>query len=249
MDASLGRFKKMDFHVHTPLSRCYEDHVMPEANLHTTSKDILQAAVGVGLSAMVITDHNTAEGIDPMREAAASYNGLSIFPGMEVSARGGHVLGVFDLDTPVADLRRLVSALGFTKEQEGEGYYQSPLWMDEAFALIADAGGLAIAAHIDRQPRGLVASGESLADKVRVFGSQHLSAVEITVPHDRKLWNGGLVPNFPQRRACIQGSDAHAPAEVGRRPIYIDMPQMDLNNLAAAFRDFEARIRFPDELV
>ena len=54
--------------------------------------------------------------------------------------------------------------------------------------------------------------------------------------------------DFPRKHACIQGSDAHEPDEIGRRPVYIKMEQVNLEALRSAFRNYETKIIFPDEL-
>lgn len=240
-------FKKVDLHIHTPESACYEDHFSPEENVKTSPQDIVNAAIGADLEAIVITDHNSVEGIDPIREAARR-SSLIVLPGLEVSARGGHVLAIFNEDTPVQKLRHLVQSLGFQKEQQGDGYYQSEFWADEVFHKIVESGGLAIAAHIDRTPRGFVAGYESLADKRRIHSSRFLTALEITVPQDRFRWRQGLVPGYPKKYPCIQGSDAHSAGEIGRRPMYLRIPRVSLKGLRLAFREYQTRIRFPDEL-
>ena len=241
-------FKKIDFHVHTPASSCYLDHI-DNSRGPTYPRDIVAAARAMGLEAIVITDHNTAEGVEPVRKAAAD-TGLVVFPGMEVSARGGHVLAVFDPATPVDRLRRLLGELKLRREQMGHGYEESPLFLDEAFEVIAKAGGLAIAAHVDRRPRGFAVSEElKKEDKQRIYSSPYLAALEITVPFDKANWNRGLMPGYPIGKACIQGSDAHAPEEMGRRPVYLDVPSLDLEGIKVAFREPESRIRFPSEVM
>ncbi|RLC71167.1 MAG: hypothetical protein DRI26_05700 [Chloroflexi bacterium] len=240
-------YRKIDLHVHTPVSSCYVDYIRPEANIKTSLEEIVDAAIAAGLDAIAITDHNSADGIEGIREIGRR-NGLCIFPGVEISARGGHVLAIFDQDTPVERLHRLVELLGFDEEQRGHGFHETAMWLDEVFQRIEESGGLAIASHIDRRPKGFIAGEVPLQDKQRIYNSRYLSALEITIPSDRARWNQGLMPNFPKGYACIQGSDAHEPREIGRRPIYVDIPTIDLDGLRLAFREYEARIRFPEDL-
>ena len=239
---------KVDLHVHTPWSSCYCDHMMPEAGLSTSPEDIVATALRVGLQGIAITDHNTVEGIDAARKAALKY-GLPFLPGIEFSARGGHVLALFERDTPVSEMQELVRSLGFTREQEGRGYIEGELWLDEVSRRIGEGGGLAIAAHIDRRPKGLIASNEALADKIRAYNSDSLSALEITIPGDRLKWRRGLMPDFPKGYPCIQSSDAHALDEIGRRPVYLKLPELTLEGLRLAFREDEDRVRFPEDSV
>ncbi|MBI2303542.1 MAG: PHP domain-containing protein [Chloroflexi bacterium] len=240
-----SEYRKVDLHIHTPVSACYEDHLTPQ--FFTTPQRVIDSAVEAGLEAIAITDHNSAEGIDDIRRAAKG-NGLVIFPGMELSTKGGHMLAIFDVETPTERLRELLHHLDMPEEQWGDGYYQLSQWMDEVFITIHQAGGVAIACHVDRQPRGLVVSDISTEDKVRIYHSPYLSALEITDARDKERWNRGLFPHFSLGRACIQGSDAHAPFEMGRRPCYLRVPDLSLPGLKLAFQEYETRISFPGEI-
>jgi hypothetical protein len=51
---------------------------------------------------------------------------------------------------------------------------------------------------------------------------------------------------FPRGHACVQGSDAHALEEIGRRPTHIKLMSADLEGLRQALVDHESCIRFPD---
>ena len=242
-----GELKKIDLHVHTPRSGCYEDHVVPELSLHTAPEDIVAAARARGLDAIAITDHNTVRAVADM-QAAAQGNGLVVWPGVEVTARGGHLLAIFDVHVPLDDLDRWLRSLGLKEEEEGDGYYQSQVWLDEVAAQVEGLGGLAIAAHVDRRPRGFAVSEEPLSVKVRIHSSPHLSALEITTPLDKDAWNRGLMPNYPKKYACIQGSDAHGRSEIGRRPVYIRTERLTLDGLRQALAEHEGRLRFPHEI-
>ena len=52
---------KFDLHTHTPASKCYLDKTH-------TPEQIVQAAMDQGLAAIAITDHNTADWIDRMKD-------------------------------------------------------------------------------------------------------------------------------------------------------------------------------------
>lgn len=221
--------------------------MVPEAHLHTKPEDVVKGALAAGMSAIAIVDHNTGRGIEGIRQAARR-SGLVILPGVEITSRGGHCLGIFEPDTSVAVIQGLVRALGFHEKDEGDGFVQAECWIDEVFQEIAQRGGLAVAAHIDRHPRGFIASQEALSDKVRIHNSPYLSALEITAPADKKLWNEGLVTYFPKKYACVLGSDGHAPAEIGRRCVYMNIPKVTLEGLLLAFREHPHRLKFPHEL-
>lgn len=242
-----GGFRRIDLHIHTPLSACYVDHIKPEANRRTRPEEIVDAAVAAGLDAIAITDHNGAEMIDMIRPLAVA-RGLTIFPGAELSTRGGHLLAIFDIDTETATIRDLVGALGFRPEQWGDGFQRTDVWMDVAIDEIAQRGGMAIPAHVDREPRGFIASDERPSDKARIFYKPEIAALEITDPRKKERWNRGADPRYRLPRACIQSSDAHAPEEIGRRPVLVRVDALRLADLRQALADFENRVRFPSEV-
>lgn len=241
-------FRKIDLHIHTPYSSCYLDHVMPESSLQTSPADIIKAALEAGLEAIAITDHNSVAGLNSLR-LIAKERGLCLFPGVELSLKGGHVLAIFDVDQPASEINSLISHLGFSPEQQGQGFVESELWLDYAFQKIEELGGLAIAAHVDRKPKGFIASEEiQEEDKRRILSSPHLAALEITIQSSKALWNQGTIPGYPRKIACIQGSDAHAPNEIGRRPAFVDLPSFNLEGLRIALAEYSTRIKFPQEL-
>jgi len=237
-------FRKVDLHVHTTASNCYLDSIVPEAQLHTTPQDIVLAAREKGLEGIALVDHNTAGGIEGVRQAAGG--NPVVFPGIEVSAQGGHVLAIFPEDSPITPLSSLLLALGIEEEQAGLGYEETFHPIDQVFRMVAERGGLAIAAHTDRRPKGFLAADSlTLADKRRIYTSPYLAALELTIPQDRFLWGEGKAPGFPEKRSCIQGSDAHAPDEMGRRPVFIWAPQLNFSSLKKALQ--EGLIRFPGD--
>ncbi|MBI2934484.1 MAG: PHP domain-containing protein [Chloroflexi bacterium] len=239
---------KVDLHIHSPVSTCHSDTVRPERGRVTQPRDIIDKAIAAGLDAIAVTDHNTIKGlpsvIDPARGSS-----VRVIPGVEISAQGGHVLALWEQGADLGGIQDLLARLGFNGSSEGEGYVQTGLLMDAVFQAVHDAGGLAIAAHIDRRPKGFMACDDlSLAEKQKIYGSPFLGALEITITEDRKRWNEGN-ETFRPGMACIQGSDAHAIEEIGRRPVYLEIPDLSLKSLALAFKEFNSRVFFPSDLL
>ncbi len=233
-------FRKVDLHVHTPKSMCYSEQSV-------TLGQIVDAALASSLEVIAITDHNTVEAIDGIREVAEK-KGLLVFPGIELSAKGGHVIAIFELDTPVEKLRDFLGYIGVAEEGWGDATTMAGGGIEEVFQKIEAQGGIAIAAHIERWPSGFLETNELRRNKIRIHSNKYLSALEITVPQSKSLWNAGQVRDYPKKYACIQGSDAHALDEIGRRPVYIQMERVGLEALRSAFLDYEAKILFPDKL-
>jgi len=228
----------VDLHVHTPQSTCYRDK-------EATAESIVDAAIGAGLDIMAITDHNTTAAIDKVR-SVASERGLLVFPGVEVSTASGHVLALFDISATNTAVDGMLERIGIARDAAGDGGRLAKCQMDEVFRAISDAGGLAIAAHVDRWPTGVLHANASLGDKVRLLSSEYLSAVEITIPGDRSLWNTGRIPNVSTKLACVQSSDAHAPSEIGRRRVLITMSEVSLEGMREALSNDGTAIVFPD---
>jgi PHP family Zn ribbon phosphoesterase len=233
-------FRKTDLHIHTPKSACFsEKSAAPEKIVHT--------ALQMGLEAIGITDHNTVSAIDDIRKAAEKKN-LSVFPGVELSTRGGHVLALFDLNTPMAELEAFLDTVGISHKGRGDAITLAKGGMETILEKISVSGGLAVAAHIERFPSGFLESNEPRSTKMRIHANPYLSALEITIPQNKTRWNSGKVRGYPKTYACIQGSDAHALTEIGRRPVYIRMEQINLSALRQAFLGYEELILFPEEI-
>ena len=234
-------FRKVDLHIHTPKSVCYGD---PSA----TAEQIVENAVATNLEVIGIADHNTAQAITYIREAARKKR-LFVFPGIEISTKGGHILAIFDLDTPTKELEEYLDYIGIDRDGWGNAAIQTQDGTEEVLKKIDERGGIGIAAHIERWPSGFLETNQPLRVKRRIHGSSYLSALEITVPENSNKWNNGEMRNYPKKYACIQSSDAHTLNEIGRRPVYIQMEQVSLAALRQAFAEYEKRIVFPDQFI
>ncbi len=100
-------YRKIDLHIHTPVSKCFD-------NKSVTPEDIINKALSKGLDAIAITDHNTGECVDNIKEA--SKNKLVVFPGVEISATGGkdgtvHIIGIFEQSKTTKDIENLLGDL------------------------------------------------------------------------------------------------------------------------------------------
>ncbi len=232
-------FRKADLHIHTPNSDCYGD-------TSVTPGQIVDTALAAGLEVIAITDHNTFRSIESIREDAGG-KGLFVFPGVELSTKSGHFIALFETSTSIDLLEDFLDYLPVDRKKWGDGTATLTVEVEEVLEKIDEWGGIAIAAHIERWPSGFLESGESRQNKMRIHASRYLSALEITIPQYRELWNNGEVRDYPKKYACIQSSDAHNLDEIGRRPVYIKMDNVNLSGLRTAFNDYEDRIAFPDE--
>ncbi len=110
-----------DLHIHTTHSR--DGYVEP--------RELVDAAVRLGLFAVAVTDHNTTAAVREVRKLASGRD-LLVVPGVEVSSADGHILGLGLSEAVPRDLSA-----------------------GETLRRIEDQGGLAVAAHPGRMYSGL----------------------------------------------------------------------------------------------
>lgn len=102
--------KRIDLHVHTTASDGADS---PEA--------VVRMALGSGLSALAITDHDTVSGCEAAAEEAGKC-GIELIPGIELSTRFNgpvHILGYY-IDTADAGLQALLSGIVADRDERNE---------------------------------------------------------------------------------------------------------------------------------
>ena len=109
---------KADLHVHS----CFSE------DGHSTPEEILEKAKEIGFGCIAITDHNSFESFEKVKD----FTDVIFVPGEEVGSEDGHII-----------------ALGIDRE------IPKHLSIPETIDLIHEAGGIAIAAHPYRWWTGL----------------------------------------------------------------------------------------------
>ena len=264
------QWRRVDLHVHTPASSCYQQ---PEA----TFLDILTRAEARELDVVAITDHNTVAGYAAMRreieqllflerlnrlqpderEQLEEYRRLSerllVLPGFEFTATlGFHILGIFSERTSVRELEHILLDLRIPPDKLDLGSSEVGATVDvlRAYAVIAEAGGLVIAAHAN-STHGVAMQDFDFGGQTKISYTQdpHLHALEVTDLETRRRRStasffSGSKPEYPRRMHCIQGSDAHRlsrdpedPANlgVGERATEMLLPEVSFEAIKAVF--------------
>jgi anti-sigma regulatory factor (Ser/Thr protein kinase) len=208
----------VDTHVHTCLSPCGDLDMHPAA--------VVDAAVARGLDAIAVCDHNSAANVAAV-DRAGRRAGLAVLPGMEITSEEEvHIQAWLpDLDAAEALQARVYSVLPgrnvdaafgsqviANEDQEVLGFDEHLLsgatqWsVEEVVRAIHAAGGLAIAAHVDREAFGFVGQLGLIPPGLG------LDALEVSagtpLPAARTRFGGSRLP-------LVTGSDAHRPGEVG----------------------------------
>ncbi len=263
----------MDLHVHTPASKDYQDEGV-------TFLDILQKAEAEGLDIIGFTDHNTVAGYARMieeiedlerwerdqrlrpeeKQRLDEYRRLMdkilVLPGFELTATFGfHVLALFDPNTPIRRLEHVLLDLHvpLAALDRGETEVGSTSDVLTAYATMAEAGALVIAAHAN-STHGVAMFGMNFGGQTRIAYTQdpNLHALEVTDLESRgrrktsSFFNGSK-PQYPRRMHCIQGSDAHRirgqgkNLGVGERATQVLLPELSFEALKQLFlsEDFQ----------
>ena len=236
----LSRFF-IDFHIHTALSPC-ADNMMTPVN-------IVHAALEKELHMIAITDHNSAENVEAVLEAAAG-TGLYVIPGMEVQTREEvHLVCLFpDIDRIMAWQELIYRVLPLEKNKES---FFGEQWICDAKGMLArknerllmssvlmtveetaetakQMGGICYPAHIDRPNYSIISN----------LGF---------IPHDSGFTACELSPwisaevaliKYPylKKYALIGSSDAHQIEEINwaRSEVHVNEPTFDEIKMALA---------------
>jgi len=239
-------FWAVDLHVHTPASQDVQEQA--EKYGGATPEDIVKAARDAGLDAIAITDHNTVNWCDRVAQAAVGHN-LIVLPGVEISTRDGHLLGIWEEGTRIEAIEDLLVRVGINRADHGKLDVAASVGIAEAARMIVDSGGLAIAAHVDREKGLLQLSVRSYLK--RILLDPALAAVEVVSPDVVTKIESYL--KGQREIACVRSSDVtvpgqswHALAGIGRRRTWIKASRPDLRGLRHALEDPSLRVRLDE---
>lgn len=219
------RYLFADLHIHTVLSPCAEVEMIPPL--------IIRRARELGLGLIGIADHNSAENVAAVIEAAEG-SGVAVLPGIEVQTREEvHMVTLFDTaeqalawQTEVfdhlPDLRNNEDHFGAQFVVDATGEYvrrnerllvtSTDMSLEMVVAMVQDLGGLALPAHVDRPAFSLIANLGFVPPDL------DLPAVEIF----RSSQEAEVRRRFPQIRGftLICNGDAHRLNEMMARTMF-----------------------------
>ena len=196
---------------------------------------------------VAITDHNTADWIDRLREEYAKLveegpeglRELHLFPGVEITVDGGiHLLGVFDPKTSGDDIREFLGAADLKRNSPDPSRHRTSRSLLQVSRLIVEHDGLAVPAHADRRHGVLTNySGESLKE---ILTCKDILAAEVL---DRSKLDSGPARHHQSHWTAVLGSDSHHPSGDGgsRFPgshfTWIKMGRPSIEGLSLALLD------------
>ena len=236
---------KADLHVHTPASSD-----IAEEWKSATPADVVRIAIEKGLDIIAVTDHNTAAWCDDVRQAAEGTS-LTVFPGVEISTPQGHLLAIFDSTVSSSHIEDLLISLDISRDQFGSLHVATEEGIVDASASIAKVGGVAIAAHADRE-RGFLKMISVGAERMRAYMAPDLRAIEILDASARAEHQSG--GRYPRRMTCVQSSDCwskganhHQLDGMAYRYSLLKMGERSISGLKLALLDPDIRVRLPHD--
>ena len=230
-----------ELHLHTVASPCAELEMLPPL--------IIERAVTLGLQLLAVTDHNSAENVQAMMDAAEG-SGVCVLPGMEVQTREeAHMLALFDTVAQALDWQAVVydhlpplenraDVFGVQLVVDAEGELvrlnerllltSTDLSVEQVVAGIHARDGLAIAAHVDRSAYslltslGFIPSGLAL-DAIEL--SRHADLAAFMAQHEAlRAW------------PLVRSSDAHRLDEM-RRAMCLRLREVTVAGIREALWD------------
>jgi predicted metal-dependent phosphoesterase TrpH len=190
---------KIDLHVHTRFSR----------DAINNFPDINSACNRLALDGYAVCDHDTIEGLK-----VSEPDGLVVIPGLEVSARGAHILCLDPVEV-----------------------VPSGLSIPETVERIHAQGATAVLAHPRALPRSFVSlrgAGEAGFDAVEVANTAQ-------IPFGLVMsWNRDLARKLGLPETG--GSDAHFPETIGRSYTIVESDSRDPEDVIRAIREGRTRV-------
>lgn len=233
----------VDLHIHSCLSPCADDDMTPN--------NIAGMAFVKSLDCIAVTDHNAAFNLPALEKTCREMN-VVLLPGIEVTSREEvHILTYFP-DVPTAvDFGRMVygrlppvknrpdifggqNQLDEEDEPVGELdtllIQATDLSIEQIEALCTQAGGLCVAAHINRSSNSLLGNLGFLPPRPR------FAALEV--------YRGAPAPAVDTGAyKILYASDAHRLGDIAEREFFLDLPERSREGLFSYLRACKDRVK------
>jgi len=231
---------RADLHVHTCLSPCGDLDMSPAC--------IVRSARDRNIDILAVCDHNSCENAGAVIRTAAGLP-LQVLPGLEVTSREEvHILALFEKledalamqavvyanlpegdDRKIFGLQPVVNELSEVLDLNDRPLLDATaLTIDQVIGYVHRHGGLAVAAHIDRQGFGIIGQLGFIPRTIA------LDALEVshrlTLPEARRKFQEY------RRFALITTSDAHRPEQIGLATTTFLLQAPSLDEIARALR-------------
>ena len=234
---------KVDLHIHTCLSPCADLTMIPSALIKEAKKKNLD---GIG-----ICDHNSAENVAAVKKIGER-DGLKVFGGIEISSREeAHILAYFDDDESLLQMQKTIynnlsgeNDASYFGEQlvadENDKFIESndrlligstDLPVSKIVQLTHNLGGVAVAAHIDRESFSLIGQLGFIPEGLP------LDALEVSYQYKQNKNIDIRSFDLP----LLTSSDAHHPSDIGRSFTTFFLSELSFSEMVMAFQGVKGR--------
>lgn len=249
-----ARWWKFDLHVHTPGSSDWKQK-------DATAAQWVETAIEKGIQAIAVTDHNSANWVDKVKDAAKGTN-LTVFPGAEITVESGvHLLVIFSPDVGTAKVTAFAGACELNVEAPKNAEIRTAKSFLDVARIARAHDAITIAAHVDTATTGLIGRSLGGLELKNALLCSDLSAFEwvgagagtdVLQEKLEKGWKHLTDPGPSFKRAggplpILSSSDAHALDEIGRRYTWIKMSQPSFEGLQLALDTRESVLRCEDQ--
>ena len=233
----------VDLHLHSCLSPCADDDMTPN--------NIAGMAYVKQLDCIAVTDHNTALNL-PAVQKVADAMGVVLLPGIEVTSREEvHVLTYFPTVDDAVDFGAMVyehlpplpnnkaifgNQLILDEEDEVTGELDklliqaTDLSIEEIARRCERAGGLCVAAHINRSSNSLLANLGFLPPRP-VFAALEVYRAAPAPGVDTGAYK------------ILYASDAHRLGDMLEREFFVELPERSTEALFGYLKNCRERVR------
>ena len=202
----------------------------------------IEAARDAGIDAIGVTDHNTAEAILTIQDAASTIDlAPVVFPGVELTTNDGcHLLLLMDPLCNQQHVNDLLSRVEVPVNDRGKRTARSPLSAEKILEKCGD-DALVIGAHVNGPDGLLQLCGEQ---RIAVLHDTKLVGVEVQPDLDcDSAWLDGSKPVVGRKLSQVWGSDSHSFNSIGQRFTWVKMTKPNLEGLRLALLDGEASLK------
>lgn len=236
---------KGDLHVHTCLSPCGDNNMVPTL--------IVGQAKTKNLDIIAICDHNSAENVLAVKKAGER-EGIVVVGGMEITSQEEvHILALFENDADLLHVQNIVyENLPGVNDQEFFGEQlivdeddkivgindrlligATTLQVEQVVDIVHQSGGIAIASHVDREAFSIIGQLGFIPDEVKLDGLEvsprnSLEEVKTRLPQ---------VNDFP----IVSFSDAHYLEDIGKAHTSFFIENVSIDELSKALLNRDGR--------
>ena len=250
---AFSRFHNCDLQVHTPAD-CQQQYgdVGGETPNPSFARKLMEAHAKAGVEVIAVTDHNRVDWYPTLNEAGEAC-GVCVFPGLEVSVNGCHLIVLWDRsDTGYGLAQQFLQTLWAPGE--------SPFHDNGDPKLVASGQVLEVAVRASEH-RALVLAPHATAKNMGLFAKSvcrnHVEVAQSGYVLGFDVWGnkGADVLSNPK---SVFGSipppwflsgDVRSFHQIGQRTTYLKFsPEPTLEGIRQAFLMPDSRLRFPQAL-